>query len=267
MLDIIRKYIVKIIIYGILGFIGCLFIVQFPYWLGKIKVVIETDFEASDVLGFLGNYISALGTIILGWIAIKQTEKANDISKKVAELEVSKYIEEHDPVVLIDWVKLHDFSYNTIACNVGFNGQLHYIDANYESSINEERQCIEMKLINTGRSGIYNCQLVEVKSQPEELKYTTISMGISDNPFVLKAGEELKFNLFVYPNVVERFAVKKIKKIQVVLSCVNDFNEKYKLLFDIEGAYEFGGNNRCEGQLIPSPHPIKWEFKTEKTCI
>ena len=267
MLDILKKYKRKIIIYGIMGFITCLLIIQVPYWIGESKVIIKTHFEAADILGFLGDYIAAFATLILGWIAIKQTEKANNISDRVAELEVAKHIEEHDPVVLIDWVKLHDFSYNDVACKIGFEGQLYYIDAKYENNINEQRQCIEINFINTGRSGIYNCKLEEVISQPEELKKSIILQGFSDAPFVLETGKKIKFNLFVYPNVVERFAVREIEKIQLIFSCVNDFNEKYKLIFDIEGTVEFMGNNRYEGQLVPSPHPVKWKLKTENEAI
>lgn len=96
-----------------------------------------------------------------------------------------------------------NFTYNSIACKVGFDGQLHYVDGKYENSINEERQCIELNLINTGRSGVYNCKLEQVNSQPEELKRSIASVGVSDEPFVLKAGEQLKFNLYTYSNVVE----------------------------------------------------------------
>ena len=152
MLEVLKKYKYQIIKFAIMFFLGSLFVVQLPYWLGDIKVLIQTDFEASDILGFLGDYISAFGTIVLGWIAIKQTDKANSISDRVAELELAKHEETHRPVILIDWVKLHDSSYNDIACNVGFGGQINYIDGKFEQGINEERQCIEINLINTGQS-------------------------------------------------------------------------------------------------------------------
>ena len=263
MLEILKKYRRKIIMYGIIGFIGCIFIIQFPYWIGESKAIIETHFKPADILGFLGDYLAAFGTLILGWIAIMQTEKANSTSDKVAELEVAKHIEEHNPVILIEWVKLHNFSYNDVACKVGFDGQLHYIKAKYENDVNEKRQCIEINFINTGRCGIYNCQLEEVISQPEELKRNPVNSGFSDAPFVLEPGEKLKVNLFVYPNVVERFAVREIDNIQLIFSCVNAFNEKYKLFFDIEGTIKFMGNNRYEDQLVPCSHPVKWKFKTE----
>lgn len=264
MLDLIKKYKYKIIFYAIIGFVICLLLIQIPYWIGKEATLIKTDFEAPDILSFLGNYISAFGTIVLGWIAIKQTDKANQISDKVAELERAKYDENHRPSVIIDWVKLHDFEYNNIACKTDFNGQLRYINANYEVDSNEQRQCIEIKFINTGHTGIYNCDLFEVNSEPEEFSKSDITLGVMDEPFVLKTSEEIKFNLFVYPNAVERFALTQIAKINLVFTCVNDFNEKYKMIFNIEGTAICAGNNRCEGQLIECTHPVKWTCVVEK---
>ena len=39
-LEILKKYRRKIIMYGIIGFIGCIFIIQFPYWIGESKAII-----------------------------------------------------------------------------------------------------------------------------------------------------------------------------------------------------------------------------------
>lgn len=251
------------LIVGFIIFIACLFIVQLPYWVGKHKVIIRTNFEAADILGFLGNYISAFGALILGWVAIQQADKANALSDRVANLEDARYKEEHNPVILIDWVKLHDSQYNDIACKVGFKGKLHYVNSKIENDFNGERQCIEINFINTGHCGIHNCQLVSVSSQPEDLEKDYIGLGLFDSSFALKPAAELNFNLLVNQNVVERFAVRKLEKIELVFSCVNDFNEKYNLLFEIEGTIKSMGNNRYEGQLVPCAHPVNWDFKAE----
>lgn len=264
MLNLLKKYKYKIIFWGLLGFIFCLFIIQLPYWIGRYKIIIKTDFNAADILAFLGNYISALGTIILGWIAIKQADESNDINERVEKLEKIKYAEDHKPVILIDWVKLHDTSYNNIACKVGFDGKLHYINVKDVNNINEDRQCIELHFINTGKSGVYNCKLKKITSYPDELTLHPNTLGVADSPFVLSPNESLKFNLYVYENIVERFATRKLEKIKLEFSCVNDFNEKYILSFDIEGAVVFMGNNRYEGQLVPSFHPVTWDFHAEK---
>ena len=64
MLDVLKKYKYQVIKYAIIVFIGSLLIVQLPYWLGDIVTIIRTDFEPADILGFLGDYISAFGTIV-----------------------------------------------------------------------------------------------------------------------------------------------------------------------------------------------------------
>ena len=273
LLETLKKNKNKIVICTMIGFVACLFIVQLPYWIGRIKVLIDTDYSASDVLAFLGNYISAIGTIILGWIAIKQTEQANKISdnanrinERVAELEIARHIEEHDPVILIEWVKLHDFSYNKIACKDGFDGKLHHVRAKFEKNVNESRQCIEINLLNTGKSGIHNCKLEKVCYIPEELEKDFSCLGDLDAPFALKAGSEIKFNLFLYPNVVERFAIRELQSIQIMFSCINDYNEKYYLILDIEGAVSHMGNNRYEGLLFPRPHPVNYTFSSKRVA-
>lgn len=46
--------------------------------------------EAGEVLGYFGDVISFLGTIVLGYIAILQTEKANTLSNEMVKLEWEK---------------------------------------------------------------------------------------------------------------------------------------------------------------------------------
>ena len=133
-----------------------------------------------------------------------------------------------------------------------------------ESNANEERQCIEINFINTGHCGIHGCQLMSVSSQPDELKKDWIPLGLHDSSFNLKPTEDLNFNLFVNQNVVEKFSVRKIEKIQLLFSCVNDFNEKYDLFFEINGAIQFMGANRHEEQIVPCVHPVNWSFKAER---
>lgn len=48
------------------------------------------EWEAGDILGYFGDVISFLGTIILGYIAILQTEKANTLSNEMVKLEWEK---------------------------------------------------------------------------------------------------------------------------------------------------------------------------------
>ncbi|MBR4035538.1 MAG: hypothetical protein IKJ05_02250 [Oscillospiraceae bacterium] len=117
MIEWLKTHRKKIILYSLIGFvvifnIGLLF-VQVPYWIGNKVPLIKTDLYPADVLSFLGDFISAAGTIILGIIAIIQTAKAykltndanniseeslaqakraNDLAAQMQKLEQAKFI-------------------------------------------------------------------------------------------------------------------------------------------------------------------------------
>ena len=59
----------------------------------KIKTgcyLLQADWESGDMLGYFGDVLSFLGTIVLGYVAIRQTEKANAISEKLMEMDIVK---------------------------------------------------------------------------------------------------------------------------------------------------------------------------------
>lgn len=257
-----KKYL-KYIVVAIAIFIICLLCVQIPYWIGNKCIIIKTDFSAGDVLSFLGAYIAAVGTVFLGNITIKQTSQANNISNRVLDLEEKRYKEEHDPVLVVDCVNLHNKSFNSIAKNISYQGRVYYVDANYLKTINDERACFEIKVVNTGRTGIYNCAIKEISSFPPELKNSCTNFDLAAAaPFNLSTGDRIDLNLFLYPNVIERFAQKKIQSISIVFECINDFNETYKVTLTILGNITLYGN-RYEEMLIPTSHPIKWKLECE----
>ena len=134
------------------------------------------------------------------------------------------------------------------------------MDANYLNTINDERACFEIKIVNTGHTGLYNCVIKEINSFPEEFKNSSTNIDSAQTaPFNLGAGERIDLNLYLYPNAIERFAQKKIEKVQILIECLNDFNERYQLTLTIFGNIVLYGN-RYEDMLVPTPHPIIWEL-------
>ncbi|SFC41704.1 hypothetical protein [Clostridium uliginosum] len=79
------RYISLIIL---LGIVVPLFI-QTPYWIGNYYLLITTDFKASDILSFWGNFLAFIATTTLGVLALWQNkiiqDKANDENKKLQE--------------------------------------------------------------------------------------------------------------------------------------------------------------------------------------
>ena len=51
---------------------------------------IESEWSAGDVLGYFGEVLSFVGTVVLGYIAITQTEKANQLNKQLLDIEKNK---------------------------------------------------------------------------------------------------------------------------------------------------------------------------------
>ena len=54
----------------------------------KIGVGYQTIWDAPDVLAFYGSYLSFFGTVILGAVAVFQTERANEQAEKANELAI-----------------------------------------------------------------------------------------------------------------------------------------------------------------------------------
>lgn len=267
MLELLKKYKKVIIISIIVVFIVCLLIAQVPFWIGKWIVIIPTDFEPDHILSFLGDYIASIGTILLGWYAIKQTDKANDTNDRLLAIEEQRYQEDHQPVIVVDSVILHNTSFKNTPLYLDADKQydtgsrLYYVDAAFEKSVNEERACIEIKITNTGRTGIYNCQIKSISSVPEELKYGIQNIdSFHSASFSLSPSNSMPIHLYIYPNVIERFATMKLNQIKITIECVNNYNEKYIISLSIKGNCELFGP-RYEDMLVPTPHPTVWDIQ------
>lgn len=88
----------------------CLLLVFLPiiviHILFKIKTDvywIQAEWEAGEILGYFGDVLSFIGTLVLGYIAISQTEKANTLNEELLNIEKDKI----KPCVDIDGSHLH----------------------------------------------------------------------------------------------------------------------------------------------------------------
>lgn len=76
-------------------------VVWFIYYLGHRYGGVYTDISADGMLGYIIGIISAVASVIVSIIAIKQTSQANAMSEKLMKLEESKYNLELRPFVLV----------------------------------------------------------------------------------------------------------------------------------------------------------------------
>lgn len=94
----LKKVLTSVWFYLILFVISIIvpFIINELYKIGEGYI---TDWVASDTLSFYGNYLSFFGTVVLGAVAIfqteranEQTERANNLSLQMQRLECAKFI-------------------------------------------------------------------------------------------------------------------------------------------------------------------------------
>lgn len=256
MLEDLKKNKYKIVLCGIIGFLFSLIISEIPYWMGNVKIIVPSDTEAKDILSFLGGYLASVGSMALAWVAIKQTDYANGINDRLLKLQENTYWEMHKPTIAVDYVNLHDELYNNTVLNKDYNGRVYYTDVGRLNS-NVQRDCIEIKLINTGRSAIYNCKVKEITSFPEELTYGIENTDSKHSAaFNLLPKESIAINLYVWCDAIKRFALKEIKEISLTFKCINDYNEECNLRLTISGEICKSAPCLYEGELVATHHPV-----------
>lgn len=265
MLEELKKKKCRIAVYAILCCLGCLIIAEVPYWIGKMKIIITSDTDSGDILTFLGTYLSAMGTVILGYITSKQTDYANNINNRLLTLEEKNYLEAHKPAISVDYVKLHNELYDDIAKKTEYDGKVYYADIIGAKNTNVPCEWIELSLTNSGKSGIYNCKLKEVTSSPEKLEYSSYNIcSAHSSAFNLAPKEHVSINLYVPKDVVKCFASRELEVISLRFYCTNDYNEEYNLKLSIYGEVSVLGAYSYEDTLVPTSHPhytkIEWDL-------
>lgn len=101
------------------------------------KPWIEADWDSGDVLGYFGDVLSFVGTVVLGIFAVSQTEKANRMNEKLLTIEKEKL----KPYLDIDCSKL---------CNISLPIDISSQLSKYE---NRDRIVIDLLYTNKNRSG------------------------------------------------------------------------------------------------------------------
>lgn len=89
-LNWIRKHKILTITFIILIVFLPIILIHFLFKMHFNCYWIEAEWSAGEVLGYFGNILSFIGTIVLGYIAIMQTEKANQLNNELLMMEKNK---------------------------------------------------------------------------------------------------------------------------------------------------------------------------------
>ena len=86
---------------AVVGFCAPLIVVHLLFkWYCGIEFFVA-EWDAGDLLGYIGTMLSFAGTIVLSVLALQASEKANALSKRVIEQEEDRYRLEMRPFVLV----------------------------------------------------------------------------------------------------------------------------------------------------------------------
>lgn len=80
----------KVVIAGFLLIFLPVIIIHFLFKIESGCYWIEATWTSGDILGYFGDVLSFLGTVVLGYVAISQTEKANKLNEELLQIEKKK---------------------------------------------------------------------------------------------------------------------------------------------------------------------------------
>lgn len=213
--------------------IHILFLLPAPcYWL-------DAKWEAGDILGYFGDVLSFLGSVVLGYIAIKQAEKANLISEKLMVLDLAK------SKPCLDFVNMQKYKYILLSKGDKYKieerdnrNQLMTLDllsvSNPRSGISTNIGFVELKVTNSGHSDIRFIYINKVVFQLGcSVKMNEIVPTLSGNTH-LKVGEVKTLLLYVRKELAEGEVASNIKN-EIDIKNIMPYMEMDLHLVTIEG--------------------------------
>lgn len=119
---------------------------------------IQADWQSGDVLGYFGDVLSFIGTILLGYVAIIQAEKANQLSNELLKIEKNRIKPCLDVSAQLYKIYLEEDMYNKLAAIESENIESLKIDLLYTSNprgiYTTNSALIEFDVSNSGHSDI-----------------------------------------------------------------------------------------------------------------
>ena len=142
----------------------CFLLVFLPIIVIHILFKIKTDvywmqaeWEAGEMLGYFGGVLSFIGSLVLGYIAISQTEKANALNEELLNIEKNRI----KPCVDIDSSHLHKIyleedMYKQFSQNDRTDRMVIEVlyTQNPRSGIDTDSALVELEILNSGGSDV-----------------------------------------------------------------------------------------------------------------
>lgn len=251
-----NKYIIILIAISI-------FVLLLPIIVHIFSPKFYSEITADGILGYISTIFSSVSTIIISIVAIFQSNKANDLSLKLSEIEDNRYKIEMRPFFLItDW-KVYKKNYDELI----FNPTKLSIEISHIKD--DDVLCLELVLQNTTKSFITVSYYSSVCN--EQKNYWLNSKCNQDNSKI-SIPEESNNSIIFYADY-NKFEKYKNKMITLEFNLENIIGEVYReivdiFIIDIVSQKVNGKEEEYFCQLIPQNYrvgkfvglyEIKWE--------
>ena len=181
------------------------------------------EWSAGDVLAYIGTMLTFIGTIALSYMALKASNKANELSQKVIDMELNNYKLDLRPFVLVsDWK-----AYEIDCKELVDNPTKKYIQiGKYQ---NRNALGLAIKLTNTSNSCI-TVQYATGISRNSELNWGNAAVNQSNLKMILSPGESDEFVFYATREFMEKQISQRVR-IELILE--NRFSKRYKESFTV----------------------------------
>ena len=206
---------------AVVGFCAPLIVVHLLFkWYCGIEFFVA-EWDAGDLLGYIGTMLSFAGTIVLSVLALQASEKANALSKSVIEQEEDRYRLEMRPFVLVSNWK----AYGIEAEQLVDDPQAKYIQiGEYKSG---KAVGLALELTNTTQS------CITVQYSGGTARYPDKSWGnaaVNQENLKMSLGPGAKDEFIFYANQ-SFMEEQRHQRIVVELILENRFSKRYKETF------------------------------------
>lgn len=172
-----------------------------PFW--------ENTWDAGDLLGYIAGFEAFLGTVFLGFVAVRQNDTANDLNKKLVKIQEDQGVFERQPEFYIEAQTKHlpDFSevYKLLKCTFISKGFFSKLDS--EAFDKEDTFLFLIKLKNRSDFRVIaNLSTLQLSDESGAivLEFDEMPMIFKTYPLYLDKGTEEEVAFIMKPSEINK---------------------------------------------------------------
>lgn len=170
------KRVIFVILLVLLTTLGIAVVINESYKVGKGYI---TLWQPADTLAFYGSYLSFIGTVLLGVVAVYQNKKAQDLNQQLQKLQQAQYISMVTATkVMVETrssstpkfmnMQMRDIEIIDLTADGFVSSNCYHIDAEFK---NDSDYPIVQMQIHPGERTNGNCLLYGMKNQIDQAVY------------------------------------------------------------------------------------------------